>query len=50
VNLQDLCFLEKKEKKRKSFHGRDLAHNEAGPTVRIQPKSKKAHKKKTIWI
>jgi hypothetical protein len=30
VNLQDLCFYRKKEKK--SLHARDLAHNKAGPT------------------
>ena len=43
MNLQDLCFIEKREKqkKEKGLHGHDLAHNEAGPAARIQHRSKK---------
>jgi hypothetical protein len=42
--LQDLCFYRKKRKtkeKEKGLHEFGLAHNEAGPTARFQPRSKK---------
>jgi hypothetical protein len=35
---------ENKRKEKKGLHGLDLAHNEVGPTARIQPRSRtKAH-------
>jgi len=44
ASLQYLCFYRKREKqkeKKKCLHGLGPAHNEAGPTARIQPRSKK---------
>jgi len=38
------------KEKKKGFHGLGLAHNEAGPTARIQPRLKKKPQERPTGI